>query len=108
MHVYLYAAAHRALCRIVFQQSTNLNVIAVCCAVAVICQQLADVYVDKVLRFVASQLEASRHIDFYLTWCQRLLVIHGPKLKQRASDVMPTVRALQKNLTRRSTELGKV
>ena len=75
---------------------------------AVICQQLADVYVDKVLRFVASQLEASRHIDFYLTWCQRLLVIHGPKLKQRASDVMPTVRALQKNLTRRSTELGKV
>ena len=78
------------------------------CIVAVISQNLADVYVDKALSFVAGQLESSRHIAFYLRWCEHLLTRHGAKLKQRAPDIMPTVRSLQKNLTRRYNELGKM
>lgn len=44
---------------------------------------LPEVYVDKALEFLASSFEASRHLEFYLTWTQKLLMAHGQKLKSR-------------------------
>lgn len=38
---------------------------------------------EKVLEFLASSFEASRHLEFYLIWTQKLLMAHGQKLKAR-------------------------
>lgn len=51
--------------------------------VAVVCSSLPDVYVEKLLGFVASSLERSAHLQFYLGWAQQLLLQHGHKLKNR-------------------------
>uniref|UniRef100_A0A8C1ZGC9 PWP2 small subunit processome component n=1 Tax=Cyprinus carpio TaxID=7962 RepID=A0A8C1ZGC9_CYPCA len=41
--------------------------------ITVVCSSLPDVYVDKLLNFVASTLEKSNHLQFYLSWAQCLL-----------------------------------
>ena len=74
----------------------------------IIVHNLPSVYVDKMLSFVADQVEKSSHIHFYLIWCQKLLILHGPKLKQRSALIMPALRALQKNLTTKYECMGKV
>lgn len=38
---------------------------------------------EKVLEFLASSFEVSRHLEFYLIWTQKLLLAHGQKLKSR-------------------------
>lgn len=38
---------------------------------------------EKVLEFLASSFEVSRHLEFYLIWTQKLLMGHGQKLKSR-------------------------
>ena len=45
---------------------------------------LPDVYVEKLLGFVAACLETSGHLQFYLSWAQSLLTLHGHKLKTRS------------------------
>lgn len=69
---------------------------------------LPDVYVVKMLSFVAGQLESSRHVEFYLQWCRHLLVRHGPRLKQTSLSLLSMLRSLQKNLSRKYTELSKI
>ena len=61
---------------------------SVCVAVPVICGSLPDIYVEKLLGFVAASLEKSGHLQFYMTWAQSLLMLHGQKLKNR-SDPCP-------------------
>ncbi len=76
--------------------------------VELILQSLPDLYLDKLLDFLVSQLESSPHIQFYLEWCQQALMLHGPRLKQRSQSIMSTLRGLQKNLTRRHDDLAKM
>lgn len=52
-------------------------------AVEVISASLPELYVEKLLEFLASSFEVSRHLEFYLIWTQKLLMLHGPKLKSR-------------------------
>uniref|UniRef100_A0A8D1TZV8 Periodic tryptophan protein 2 homolog n=1 Tax=Sus scrofa TaxID=9823 RepID=A0A8D1TZV8_PIG len=51
--------------------------------VEVVSSSLPDLYVEKVLEFLASSLEVSHHLEFYLVWAQKLLMAHGQKLKAR-------------------------
>lgn len=76
--------------------------------VEVIVDNLPNIYVDKLMSFVAGMIETTAHIEFYLIWCSRLLMQHGPRLKQRSQQIMATLRSLQKNVTRKSEELGKL
>lgn len=76
--------------------------------VQLIVQNLNGIYVDKLLRFVAKQMESSKHLHFYLLWCHHALTYHGGKLKQRSGAIMPLLRTLQKNLTRHQKNLGKL
>jgi periodic tryptophan protein 2 len=52
-------------------------------SVEVVSTSLPEVYVEKVLEFLASSFEASRHLEFYLIWTQKLLMTHGQRLKAR-------------------------
>ncbi|XP_053398750.1 periodic tryptophan protein 2 homolog [Mercenaria mercenaria] len=76
--------------------------------VEVIVDNLPDIYVDKLMSFVAGMIESTAHIEFYLTWASKLLMQHGPRLKQRSQQIMATLRSMQKNVTRKSEELGKI
>uniref|UniRef100_A0AAQ5XLV3 Small-subunit processome Utp12 domain-containing protein n=1 Tax=Amphiprion ocellaris TaxID=80972 RepID=A0AAQ5XLV3_AMPOC len=69
---------------------------------------LPDVYVEKLLGFVASCLEKSGHLQFYLTWTQNLLMLHGQKLKNRSGSILPTLQALQKSIQRHFDNLSKL
>lgn len=63
----------------------ELSTGCVCVAVAVVCGSLPDIYVEKLLGFVAACLEKSGHLQFYMTWAQSLLMLHGQKLKNRSA-----------------------
>ncbi|RMC06217.1 hypothetical protein DUI87_15647 [Hirundo rustica rustica] len=49
--------------------------------VDVVCSSLPDLYVEKLLEFLASAFETSCHLEFYLIWAHKLLMLHGQKLK---------------------------
>ncbi|XP_013385709.1 periodic tryptophan protein 2 homolog [Lingula anatina] len=73
-----------------------------------VCQSLPDLYIEKLLGFVGGMMETSRHVEFYLLWCQKLLMLNGPKLKQKSQSILALLRTLQKNITKRSEELGSI
>ncbi|XP_062866597.1 PWP2 small subunit processome component [Trichomycterus rosablanca] len=74
----------------------------------VVASSLPDVYVEKLLYFLGSSLEKSRHLEFYLTWVNHLLIIHGQKLKNRSSAILPTVQQLMKSIQRHHDDLSKL
>ncbi|KAL2102294.1 hypothetical protein ACEWY4_001462 [Coilia grayii] len=76
--------------------------------IPVVCSTLPDVYVEKLLAFVGATLENSRHLQFYLTWAQSLLTIHGQKLKNRAGAILPVILSLQKSIQRHHDDLSKL
>ncbi|XP_041934789.1 PWP2 small subunit processome component [Alosa sapidissima] len=76
--------------------------------IPVVCSTLPDVYVEKLLAFVGATLENSRHLQFYLTWAQSLLTIHGQKLKNRSGAILPTIQSLQKSIQRHHDDLSKL
>ncbi|XP_076300716.1 periodic tryptophan protein 2 homolog [Lasioglossum baleicum] len=67
---------------------------------------LPDIYVEKVLKFVASELELSRHIHFYLLWVESILTTHGPRINSALQ--MPILLMLQKNMQKKYDELSKI
>ncbi|KAJ8246716.1 hypothetical protein GJAV_G00254600 [Gymnothorax javanicus] len=76
--------------------------------ISVVCGSLPDVYVEKLLRFLGSALESSGHLQFYLTWAQRLLSLHGQTLKNRSGAVLPIIQSLQKSIQRHFEDLSKL
>ncbi|XP_017744254.1 PREDICTED: periodic tryptophan protein 2 homolog isoform X2 [Rhinopithecus bieti] len=53
--------------------------------IEVVTSSLPELYVEKVLEFLASSFEVSRHLEFYLLWTHKLLMLHGQKLKSSCS-----------------------
>ncbi|XP_029375197.1 PWP2 small subunit processome component isoform X1 [Echeneis naucrates] len=76
--------------------------------IQVVCGFLPDIYVEKLLGFVATSLEKSGHLQFYMTWAQSLLMLHGQKLKNRSGSILPTLQALQKSIQRHFDNLSKL
>ena len=76
--------------------------------VQLVVQNLPDVYVEKMLPFLAEMLDTSSHFQFYLRWCTVLLSTCGVMLKQRAPTLMAAVRDLQKSIIQKKSELGKM
>lgn len=48
---------------------------------------------QKLLGFVAACLEKSGHLQFYLSWAQNLLMLHGQKLKNRSAPLASVIRS---------------
>uniref|UniRef100_A0A8C6SFH2 PWP2 small subunit processome component n=1 Tax=Neogobius melanostomus TaxID=47308 RepID=A0A8C6SFH2_9GOBI len=76
--------------------------------IPVVCGSLPDIYVEKLLGFIASCLEKSSHLQFYMSWAQNLLMLHGQKLKNRSGSILPTLQALQKAIQRHYDSLSKL
>jgi periodic tryptophan protein 2 len=74
----------------------------------VIVETLSDAYIDKLISFVAAQTEKSPHLEFYLLWSKCILYKHGNQIKQRSNSIMSILCNLEKSLTKRSQDLGKM
>ncbi|ETE61896.1 Periodic tryptophan protein 2-like protein, partial [Ophiophagus hannah] len=79
-----------------------------CDEIDIVCSSLPDLYVEKVLEFLASCFEKSRHLEFYLVWTQKLLMLHGCKLKTRSEKLLPIVQFLQKSIQKHFEDLSKL
>lgn len=76
--------------------------------VALVIQELPDVYIQKMLPFLAERLDNSAHLQFYLRWCTLLLTLRGTGLKQKASSLMAPLQDLQKSILQKQVDLGKM
>lgn len=74
----------------------------------VIGSSLPEVYVEKLLQFLPFAFETSAHLEFYLTWAQRLLMQHGQSLKTRSGSLLPTIQALQKSIQNHLEDVSKL
>ncbi|XP_011500675.1 PREDICTED: periodic tryptophan protein 2 homolog [Ceratosolen solmsi marchali] len=63
-------------------------------------------YVERLLKFIANEIEESRHIHFYLLWIEAVLTEHGPK--GNAILHLPTLILLQKNMLKKYDDLSKI
>ncbi|KZC03862.1 Periodic tryptophan protein 2 like protein [Dufourea novaeangliae] len=77
-----------------------------CANIDLIVSSLPDIYVEKVLQFIASELELTRHIHFYLLWIESILTTHGPKINSALQ--MPILLMLQKNMQKKYDDLSKI
>ena len=71
-------------------------------------QNLPEVYVERMLEFLSGRLDNSPHLEFYLHWCTHLLTIHGSKLKENSSAIMPPIRDLQKSILQKQLDIGNM
>ncbi|KAG9473021.1 hypothetical protein GDO78_015312 [Eleutherodactylus coqui] len=76
--------------------------------IKVLCSALPESYIERLLVFLAAQIESSRHLQFYLIWAHELLMQHGQKLKARSVSLMPAIHSLQKSIQSHFTELSKL
>jgi len=76
--------------------------------VPVVASAIPEVYLEKLLNFIAKQLECSGHLEFYLSWCKELLVSHGRFCKTNSRTLMPILRLLQKSLSRHSGPMASL
>lgn len=66
---------------------------------------LPDIYVERLVEFVARQVSASHHVEFYLHWSTTLLTVHAAKEDCLKAQ---TLIAVQDSLTRKYESLSKV
>ncbi|XP_034948808.1 periodic tryptophan protein 2 homolog [Chelonus insularis] len=69
-------------------------------------KSIPQLYVERLLKFIAAEMEKTRHIEFYLEFAEAILSQAGHKIN---SDMnMPTLLLLQKNMQRKYDDLSKI
>lgn len=91
-----------------FQFTYTLHLPLSSSTVQLIVQNLPEVYLEKLLTFLAECLDNSPHLQFYLHWCTQLLITHGDNLKENFSSIMTAVRDLQKSILQKQADIGRV
>jgi len=66
--------------------------------IRLVVRQLPVTYVPHAMRFLASHLEGSPHLEFDLMWSEALLMAHGRYLRDRSAEFASVFRVLQKGL----------
>ncbi|KAI4482008.1 hypothetical protein M0804_009027 [Polistes exclamans] len=74
--------------------------------IELVISSLADTYVEKVLNFVATELESTRHIHFYLLWIEVILTNYGHKMNTIFQK--PLLLMLQKNMQKMYDDLSHI
>ncbi|KAI5703398.1 hypothetical protein M8J75_011324 [Diaphorina citri] len=69
--------------------------------IALTVRSLAEIYLEKLLKFIAAMLEVSKHIEFYVSWVSQILMV----LK---SPSQTTLVHLQRNLNKKYSDLAKI
>ncbi|XP_060523591.1 periodic tryptophan protein 2 homolog [Cylas formicarius] len=73
--------------------------------VELIVSGLGERCVKKLLLIIASGLDNSRHLEFYLNWATHILTCYGPRIK---GQNIPALISLEKSLIRRHEQLSNI
>ncbi|XP_016444575.2 periodic tryptophan protein 2 [Nicotiana tabacum] len=63
-------------------------------------------YIQRLVEALAYLLENSPHLEFILRWCQELCKIHGHSIQQNSRNLLPSLKSLQKAITRLHQDLA--
>lgn len=77
-------------------------------SIDVLVNSMPDVYVDKLLAFVATQLDKSAHVEFYLMWVREIAFAHGTRIKLRSHEKHAVLCLLEKAMTKKFDDLNKM
>ncbi|KAF9581478.1 hypothetical protein BGW38_001484, partial [Lunasporangiospora selenospora] len=76
--------------------------------VRLVARQMPSKYLERLMKFIASHMEDSPHLEFHLIWCQSLLTSHGKYLKDHSGEFLTVFRGLQKGVGKLHEDLAKV
>ncbi|KNC96819.1 snoRNA-binding rRNA-processing protein PWP2 [Spizellomyces punctatus DAOM BR117] len=76
--------------------------------IMLIARELPVKYLERMLKFVITYMEASPRIQFNLMWATTLLKYHGRYLKDHSVEFASVLRGLQKGMSKMYEDLGKV
>ncbi|XP_076921668.1 periodic tryptophan protein 2 [Bidens hawaiensis] len=63
-------------------------------------------YLNRLIQTFAELLENCPHLEFILRWCQELSKCHGHLIQQNSRNLLPSLKSLQKAITRLHQDLG--
>lgn len=67
-------------------------------SISLMLRELPRVYLSRLLRFLAEQMEATPHIEFHLKWVTEIIGVHGRYIKEHQSDFASELRAVLKGV----------
>mmetsp|Transcript_6215 Transcript_6215/g.8957 ORF Transcript_6215/g.8957 Transcript_6215/m.8957 type:complete len:210 (+) Transcript_6215:780-1409(+) len=71
-------------------------------------RSLGAEHLERTLQFIATQMEESPHIEFYLKWCLEVLQTHGMHMEKHRGSFMRAFRSLHKVVQTRHDELKTI
>ncbi|XP_048140002.1 periodic tryptophan protein 2 isoform X2 [Rhodamnia argentea] len=63
-------------------------------------------YLQRLIEAFAGLLENCPHLEFILRWCQEICKSHGQSIQQNSRALLPTLKSLQKAITRMHQDLA--
>lgn len=66
--------------------------------IALVAKDVPVVYLDRLLRHIAQQADASPHLELNLIWLEALLKTHGAILKRRQGEYAEVIRMVQRGV----------
>ncbi|KAF7997143.1 hypothetical protein HCN44_005420 [Aphidius gifuensis] len=64
------------------------------------------VYIERLLKFIATEMEKTKHIHFYLIWIENIFIKQGHNINSALQ--MPVLLNLQKNMQQKYDDLSKI
>ncbi|KAL4194141.1 hypothetical protein AMTRI_Chr05g67220 [Amborella trichopoda] len=64
-------------------------------------------YLNRLMETLADLLDNAPHLEFVLVWCQELCKSHGHTIQQNYRNLLPSLRSLQKSMTRLHQDLAE-
>lgn len=74
-------------------------------SIGLVVSELTTVYLQRLLRFVATQAEDSPHLEFCLLWIQAILVSHGRWVSENRGSVEAELRTVSRAVAKIRDEL---
>ncbi|KAK9239150.1 WD40-repeat-containing domain protein [Lipomyces kononenkoae] len=76
--------------------------------IPIVARRVPVVYLPQLLRFIASTMEDSPHLEFHLRWIDALLTSHGQFLKSHRIEYASDIRGIQKVVTKVQQDLVRL
>ncbi|KAI8322656.1 WD40 repeat-like protein [Martensiomyces pterosporus] len=76
--------------------------------VVLLTKDFPEVYLERLLKFIASIVESSQLLEYHLRWISGLLSNHGTFVKTRSVTLQPVLRTLQRGISRLHQDIGAV
>ena len=77
-------------------------------SIRLVARDVPTIYLPRLLRFVAQEVEVTAHLEFNLLWMEALLSEHGIWAKENAGSLAGELRAVQRAVGRVGSELGRL